>query len=70
MRKKKRIELEPLLPEEKLEGSGLYSEYRTDDARLTIEVIKTAIEHGALPINYVEATEFLYENETDYRFEM
>ncbi len=60
--KEETLELEPLLPEEKLEGSGLYSEYRTDDARLTIEVIKTAQEHGAIPVNYVKAVDFIYQN--------
>lgn len=45
---------EPLLPEEILEGAGFYAEYRTDDARLTIEVIKTAVKHKALALNYAE----------------
>jgi len=47
------LEIEPLLPEEKLLGGSIYAEYRTDDARLTIEVMKTAYRHGALPLNYV-----------------
>lgn len=54
------MELEPLLPEEKILGSGLYAEYRTDDARLTIEVMKTAARHGALPLNYVLADKLIY----------
>ncbi len=54
---------EPLLPEDILEGSGLYAEYRTDDARLTIEVIKTAATFGARSVNYMEATDFIYEKE-------
>ncbi|MCR9250931.1 MAG: glycerol-3-phosphate dehydrogenase/oxidase [bacterium] len=60
--KEETLELEPLLPEEVLEGSGLYSEYRTDDSRLTIEVIKTAQEHGAVPVNYILAEDFIYED--------
>jgi glycerol-3-phosphate dehydrogenase len=55
---------EPLLNEKGLKGSGLYVEYRTDDARLTIEVIKTAVLHGAMAVNYSIAREFLYENGT------
>lgn len=51
---------EPLLREDLLEGSGLYAEYRTDDARLTIEVIKTAVRYGADCINYAEVTDFIY----------
>ena len=56
------LEKEPLLKSEGLKGGGLYVEYRTDDARLTIEVIKKAAEFGAEVINYVKATQFLYEH--------
>ncbi|MCL1702786.1 glycerol-3-phosphate dehydrogenase/oxidase [Lysinibacillus sp. Bpr_S20] len=54
-------ELEPLLNRDELIGGGYYVEYRTDDARLTIEVLKKAVEYGALCLNYAEMTEFLYE---------
>ena len=54
------LELEPLLPKNRLEGGGYYAEYRTDDARLTIEVLKTAIKNKALAINYCEAKRFIY----------
>lgn len=53
-------ELEPLLRKDILEGGGLYIEYRTDDARLTIEVIKTAIEYGAICLNYAKVEGFNY----------
>lgn len=56
------MEIEPLLPESKLLGGSIYAEYRTDDARLTIEVIKTAFRFGALPINYLECKEITEEN--------
>lgn len=52
----------PLLRNENLLGGGLYAEYRTDDARLTIEVIKTAIRFGAVCLNYVQLTDFKEEN--------
>lgn len=55
------LEKEPLLNRNGLKGAGLYVEYRTDDARLTIEVIKRAAEFGAEVINYVKATQFIYE---------
>jgi len=58
--KKETMDLEPLLPEEKVLGAGLYAEYRTDDARLTIEVMKTAGRFGALPLNYVLAEKLNY----------
>lgn len=51
---------EPLLPEDILEGAGYYAEYRTDDARLTIEVLKTAVRHGARALNYCQVREFSY----------
>jgi glycerol-3-phosphate dehydrogenase len=51
---------EPLLRTDILEGGGLYIEYRTDDARLTIEVIKTAYEYGATCLNYAKVEEFIY----------
>lgn len=52
--------IEPLLKSDGLRGSGYYVEYRTDDARLTIEVIKKAAENGAICVNYVKAESFIY----------
>lgn len=57
------MEVEPLLPEAKLLGGSIYAEYRTDDARLTIEVIKTAHHHGANVLNYLECLAFEEEHE-------
>ena len=62
LNKEEALELEPLLSEDKLEGGVFYAEYRTDDARLTIELIKTAVRHGATAANYCKAVDFLYEN--------
>lgn len=61
--KKETLEAEPLLPEDKIEGGGLYSEYRTDDSRLTIEVMKTAHNFGADCLNYVEVEDFVYQDD-------
>jgi len=58
--KEESLELEPLLNEKVLKGGGFYAEYRTDDARLTIELIKTALRYGALALNYVQADDFIY----------
>lgn len=55
------LAVEPLLPAERLKGAILYTEYRTDDARLTLEVLKAAATRGALAVNYAEAVDFLYE---------
>ncbi|WP_035287516.1 glycerol-3-phosphate dehydrogenase/oxidase [Brevibacillus massiliensis] len=51
---------EPLLKPDGLKGSGLYYEYRTDDARLTLDIMKTAWRYGAKIVNYTELTEFIY----------
>jgi glycerol-3-phosphate dehydrogenase len=56
------LDKEPLLPESILRGAGYYAEYRTDDARLTIEVLKTASQYNAHILNYTKADEFIYEN--------
>lgn len=52
----------PLLKKEGLIGGGYYVEYRTDDARLTIEVLKKSITYGAKAVNYMKVVELLYEN--------
>lgn len=45
------INKEPLVKRAGLRGGGYYVEYRTDDARLTIEVAKKAAEFGANLMN-------------------
>ncbi|MCC3355359.1 glycerol-3-phosphate dehydrogenase/oxidase [Bacillus sp. REN16] len=57
------LEKEPLIKKDDLKGGGYYVEYRTDDARLTIEVMKKAIEKGAKAVNYAKVESFIYENE-------
>jgi len=59
--KEKTLETEPLLNAAILKGGGMYVEYRSDDARLTIEVMKSAVERGALCINYVECNSFSHD---------
>ena len=61
--KEEALEKEPLLPESILNGAGYYAEYRTDDARLTLEVLKTALNYNAKIVNYTEATEFVYKDD-------
>ncbi|MDR6124027.1 glycerol-3-phosphate dehydrogenase [Bacillus sp. SLBN-46] len=56
------LDLEPLIKKEGLKGGGCYVEYRTDDARLTIEVMKKAVENGVNAINYAKAEGFHYDN--------
>jgi len=52
---------EPLLRDDDVKGGAIYAEYRTDDARLTIEIIKAAVQHGADCVSYTQVTDFLYE---------
>ena len=57
------IAAEPALRKDNLLGGIMFYEYRTDDARLTIEVMKEGVSRGALAINYTKATEFIYKDE-------
>ena len=57
------LQQEPLIKKQGLLGGGMYVEYRTDDARLTIEVAKTAIELGAIIATYTKMTNFLYDEQ-------
>ncbi|WP_329610124.1 glycerol-3-phosphate dehydrogenase/oxidase [Pseudalkalibacillus berkeleyi] len=52
----------PTLKKDGIKGGGYYVEYRTDDARLTIEVMKKAIEHGVNAANYAKVEDFIYED--------
>lgn len=59
--RKETLKREPLLKKEGLKGGGYYVEYKTDDARLTIEVMKKAVEKGALALNYAKVVDFIYD---------
>ncbi|MBI1913820.1 MAG: glycerol-3-phosphate dehydrogenase [Planctomycetes bacterium] len=48
----------PGLRAESLTGGAEYYDAQMDDARLCIEVVKTAAEHGSCVANYVEAVDF------------
>ncbi len=51
---------EPLLKKDNLLGGGYYVEYKTDDARLTLEIMKEAVSRGASAVNYAKVTSFIY----------
>ena len=59
--KKKTLLKEPLLNEDSVLGSGYYAEYRTDDGRLTLEILKKANEFGATILNYCEMNSLGYD---------
>ena len=60
--KRKTLKYEPLLKADDIKGGAIYAEYRTDDARLTIEIVKKAFEFGATPISYVKCLNFIEES--------
>ncbi|MCE5089573.1 glycerol-3-phosphate dehydrogenase/oxidase [Staphylococcus devriesei] len=62
--KKDTLNKEPLVKKDGLKGGGYYVEYRTDDARLTIEVMKRAEEKGAEVINHTKSTNFIYNSKS------
>lgn len=59
--KEETLKQEPLLRQELVIGSGYYAEYRTDDARMTIEIIKKAAEYEAICLNYFKVKKFIYQ---------
>ncbi|MAU17737.1 MAG: glycerol-3-phosphate dehydrogenase [Muricauda sp.] len=63
LEKKEAMKLEPLLPKKILNGAGYYAEYRTDDARLTLENLKTSLQFGTQIFNYTKVTDFIYADE-------
>jgi glycerol-3-phosphate dehydrogenase len=57
------LKYEPLLKSDDVKGGAIYAEYRTDDARLTIEIAKAAFSHGAMLTNYTEVIDFSYSDD-------
>lgn len=60
--KEETLRREPLLKKKNIKGGGYYVEYKTDDARLTMEVMKKAVEKGALAMNYAKVKSFIYDD--------
>lgn len=56
------LRYEPLLKKDDIKGGAIYAEYRTDDARLTIEIIKEAVKEGATILNYATVNGFSYKD--------
>ncbi|MFZ5827105.1 MAG: FAD-dependent oxidoreductase [Bacillota bacterium] len=52
-------EREPWLRSEGLKGGAVYADSRTDDGRLTLEVVQSAVNHGAAVANYLAVTRFV-----------
>lgn len=63
LNKEETLHAEPLLNKDIVEGAGFYYEYRTDDAQLVKDVIKTATQFGAIVANQANVQEFIYKND-------
>ncbi|WP_077301189.1 glycerol-3-phosphate dehydrogenase/oxidase [Virgibacillus pantothenticus] len=61
LNKEEALAKEPLIKQDGLKGAGYYVEYKTDDARLTIEVLKKAVQKGVHAVNYAKAIDFIYD---------
>jgi glycerol-3-phosphate dehydrogenase len=55
------LKMLPGLKKEGLVGGCIYSEYRADDARLTLEIIKKSKSLGAVVHNYIEVKNIVFE---------
>ena len=49
-------EKEPLIERSRLNGAVVYPEFLTDDSRLTVATVRSAIDHGAVVATYLRAT--------------
>ncbi len=49
------LERLPTIATEGLRGGVVYFDGQFDDARLLVNLVQTAVEHGATPLNYIEA---------------
>ncbi|WP_067145264.1 glycerol-3-phosphate dehydrogenase/oxidase [Pseudotamlana agarivorans] len=67
LNKQETLAKEPLLNPNTTTGGGLYAEYRTDDARLTIEILKKAASFGATILNYCELKTFNYHTDSQIK---
>ncbi|MFL5628887.1 MAG: glycerol-3-phosphate dehydrogenase/oxidase [Ktedonobacteraceae bacterium] len=58
------LNLAPTLVSEGLKNGFMYYDAQTNDARLTIALVRTAAQYGATITNYTEVTSFIFENDT------
>lgn len=63
LNKNEMLRMNPKLRQNGLLGGGRFVEYRSDDARLTLEVLKESARQGAVVINYTKVTDLIYEDD-------
>ncbi len=61
------IKKEPLVESDLLKSGAVYYEYKTDDSRLTIEVMKKAVEYGSLAVNYCNVESYVYDSDEEVK---
>jgi glycerol-3-phosphate dehydrogenase len=54
------LALAPQIDPKALQGAGYYTEYRTDDARLVMEILKSASNDGVAMLNYARVVSLTY----------
>jgi glycerol-3-phosphate dehydrogenase len=59
---KEAMQFEPMLRDDDLLGAAVYTEYQTDDARLTLSILKTAVQAGGYALNYAKVERLEKEN--------
>ena len=57
------LAIEPMIREDILKSGVYYYEYRTDDSRLTTEIIKEAAERGGKALNYSKVNELIFDQD-------
>ncbi len=62
LNKRETLQQLPGVNSNKLKGGILYYDGQFDDARLAIDLAKTAIQQGATGVNYCKAQSFIKEN--------
>lgn len=68
--KEKTVELLPTIETEGLRGGVIYYDGQFDDARMVIDLAKTAADQGATLLNYARVTGVIHENEAVAGVEM
>lgn len=63
LNKEETLALAPNLDQDSLRGGVLYHDGQFDDARLAIHLAMTAVDHGAVVINYISVEGLMKENE-------
>ena len=57
--RKRALEAVPALSADKLRGGILYHDGQFDDSRMAVNLAQTAVEHGAVAVNYVRVEKLL-----------